>query len=38
MLDFNFDLNHKCVRRDNITKMESAVSIGSVHRFIGSQN
>jgi hypothetical protein len=38
MLDFNFELNHKCVRRDNITKMGSEVSIGSVHRFFGCQN
>ena len=35
ILDFNFELNLKCVclRRDNITKMGSEVSIGL---FIGS--
>jgi hypothetical protein len=38
MLDFDFDLNHKCVRRDNTTKMGSEVNIGLVHRFFGSQN
>ena len=27
-----------CVRRDNISKMESEVNIGSVHRFLRSQN
>jgi len=38
MLEFNFWPNHKCVRRDNINKMGSGVTIGSVHRFLGSQN
>jgi len=33
MLSFNFELNHKCVRRDNIiiSKMESGITIGSVN-------
>jgi len=26
------------MRRDNISKMENGVSIGSVHQFLGSQN
>jgi len=34
MLGFNFELNHKCVRKDNITKMGSEVSICSVHRSL----
>jgi len=38
MLGFNFGPNHKCVRRNNISKMGSEVTIGSVHRSIGSQN
>ena len=27
ILNFNFGLNHKCVRRDTISKMESGVII-----------
>jgi len=38
MLDFNFGPNHKCTRRDNISKMGSGVTIGSVHWFLRSQN
>lgn len=42
MLDFNFRSNHKCglvwVRRDNISKMKSGVSIGWVHQFFGFKN
>jgi len=38
MLDFNFGSNHKGVRRDNISKIGSEVTISSVHRFLGSQN
>jgi len=38
LLGFNFGLNHLCVKRDNINKIGSGVSIGSVHRFIGFQN
>jgi len=34
-LDFNFELNHKCVVRDNISKMGN--KLASV-RLIGSQN
>jgi len=32
MLGFNFGSNHKCVRRDNISKIESELTIGSIHR------
>lgn len=38
MLGFNFESNHKNVRSDNISKMESGVTIGSVHPFLRSQN
>jgi len=38
MLAFNFEFNHKCVGMNNITKMGSGVSIGSVQRLFGSQN
>ena len=31
MLSFDFGSDHKCVRRDNISKMRSEVAIGSVH-------
>ena len=30
--------DHTCVRKDNISKMESEVTIGSVHRFFRSLN
>jgi len=33
MLGFNFEFNHKCLKRDNISKTESGLN--SV-RFIGS--
>jgi len=38
MLDFNFGPNHKCMRRNYISKMGSVVTIGLVHRSLGSQN
>jgi len=38
MLNFNFGTNHKYLRSDNISKMGSGVTIGSVHRFLKSQN
>jgi len=38
MLNFNFGPNHKYLRSDNISKMGSGVTIGSVHRFLKSQN
>jgi hypothetical protein len=34
MLGFNFGPNHKCVMRDNISKMGSEITISD--RFIGS--
>jgi len=39
MLDFHFEINHKCVcvRRYNITKMRSEVSIGSLDFKIKNQ-
>jgi len=37
MLNFNFRPNHKCVRRDNISKMGCGVNTDSVHRFLRSQ-
>jgi len=30
--------NHKCVRRDNISKIGSEITIGLFHRFLESQN
>jgi len=38
ILGLNCGPNHKCATRDNISKMGSGVTIGSVHRFLRSQN